>query len=79
MPKITPATELGRPAVAAYAARAGQTEAQYLERIGPPVTPAVAGAAVVELAASGAGEPAPAYLLTGAGIEPLDRTAGRVA
>src|SRR5262245_28866955 len=49
LPRITPLTDLGRPAVRAYAARAGQSEEEYLRPMGPLVTPAVAGAALVEL------------------------------
>src|SRR5206468_12873946 len=45
LPRITPLTDLGRPAVQAYAARAGQTEDEYMQQMGPPVTPEVAGAA----------------------------------
>jgi hypothetical protein len=72
LPRLTPLTELGRPAVRAYAARAGQTEDEYLARFGtPPVTPEIAGAAVVELVRSDAAAVAPAYLLTGAGLQEL--------
>lgn len=49
LPRITPLTDLGRPAVQAYAARSGQTEEEYLQPFGEPLTPEVAGAAVVEL------------------------------
>ena len=71
LPKLTPATELGLAAVRAYAQRAGISEAQYAARFGAPVTPEIAGAAFVELAA---GDPSDdvAYLLTGdAGLAPL--------
>jgi NAD(P)-dependent dehydrogenase (short-subunit alcohol dehydrogenase family) len=67
--RITPLTELGRPAVQAYAARAGQTEQQYVEQFGPPLTPAAAGAAVLELVTADAGALAPGYLLSGAGLQ----------
>lgn len=70
LPRITPATDLGRPAVQAYAARGGQTEAEYLAGFGNLLTPAGAGAAVLELA--GAESLAPSYLLTGDGLRPLD-------
>src|SRR6266571_2274600 len=49
LPRITPLTDLGRPAVRAYAARSGQSEEEYLRQIGEPLTPEAAGAAVVEL------------------------------
>ena len=69
LPQITPMTDLGRPAVEAYAARNGQSVQEYMRRFGEPVTPAGAGAAVLQLAqADGI---APAYLLTGAGIREL--------
>jgi len=46
---MTPLTDLGRPAVQAYAARAGQSEQEYLQQMGEPLTPELAGAALVEL------------------------------
>ena len=42
-------TDLGRPAVEAHAARGGQTVEEYLKGLGAPLTPEIAGAAVVEL------------------------------
>jgi NAD(P)-dependent dehydrogenase (short-subunit alcohol dehydrogenase family) len=71
LPRITPLTDLGRPAVRAYAARGGQTEAQYLEQFGAPLTPQVAGAAMVELMRTDAGSLASGYLLGGGGLQPL--------
>jgi len=71
LPRITPLTDLGRPAVQAYAARSGQTEEEYMAQMGPPVTPEAAGAAVVELVRADAASVAPAYLLTGAGLKQL--------
>jgi NAD(P)-dependent dehydrogenase (short-subunit alcohol dehydrogenase family) len=75
LPRITPLTGLGRPAVEAYAARAGQSVEEYLEPMGPLVTPEIAGAAVVDLVMADADSVAPGYLLTGAGLEPLSRAA----
>jgi NAD(P)-dependent dehydrogenase (short-subunit alcohol dehydrogenase family) len=69
LPRLTPATELGRPAVAAYAARAGVSEAEYVATMGEPVTPGIAGAAFVELATGEATKGA--FLLTGGGLKPL--------
>jgi NAD(P)-dependent dehydrogenase (short-subunit alcohol dehydrogenase family) len=69
LPRLTPLTDLGRPAVRAYAARSGQSEAEYVEQLGDPVTPEIAGAAVVELLHADA--VAPAHLLTGGGLQPL--------
>jgi NAD(P)-dependent dehydrogenase (short-subunit alcohol dehydrogenase family) len=71
LPRLTPFTELGRPAVRAYAARNGQTEEQYAQQFGPPLTPEVAGAALVELATADAATIEPGYLLTGAGLRQL--------
>jgi len=70
LPRLTPATELGRPAVVAYAAREGMIEQEYLARIGKPVTPALAGEAFVHLATTADGEGG-AYLLTGDGLSPV--------
>ena len=71
LPRMTPLTDLGRAAVLAYAARAGQSEEEYLRQMGPPVTPAIAGTALVELIQTDPANVAPAYLLTGAGLENL--------
>jgi NAD(P)-dependent dehydrogenase (short-subunit alcohol dehydrogenase family) len=71
LPRITPLTDVGRPAVAAYAARSGQTEQEYLQEFGEPLTPEVAGAALVELIRADARAVSPAYLLTGAGLQEL--------
>jgi NAD(P)-dependent dehydrogenase (short-subunit alcohol dehydrogenase family) len=71
MPRITPLTELGRPAVQAYAARNGQSEEEYVKQFGEPLTPATAGASVVELVRTDAPAVAPGYLLTGDGLQKL--------
>jgi NAD(P)-dependent dehydrogenase (short-subunit alcohol dehydrogenase family) len=70
-PRITPLTELGRPAVEAYAARRGQSEEEYLQPFGEPLSPEGAGAALVELVRADAATVAPGYLLTGAGLQKL--------
>jgi hypothetical protein len=57
--------------VRAYAARNSQSEDEYLEQIGEPLTPRLAGAALVELVQADAATVAPAYLLTGAGLQKL--------
>jgi NAD(P)-dependent dehydrogenase (short-subunit alcohol dehydrogenase family) len=69
LPKLTPLTDLGRPAFQAYAARAGHTEEQHLRDLGAPLTPDIAGAAIRTLAA--APTLAPTYLLTAAGLREL--------
>jgi NAD(P)-dependent dehydrogenase (short-subunit alcohol dehydrogenase family) len=71
LPRITPLTDLGRPAVRAYAARGGQSEEEYVGRFGAPLTPEIAGAAVVDLVRADAATVAPGYLLTAAGLEAL--------
>jgi len=71
LPRITPLTDLGRPAVRAYAARNGQSEEEYLAQMGEPLTPQVAGAALVELVQTDAATVAPSYLLTGTGLQKL--------
>jgi NAD(P)-dependent dehydrogenase (short-subunit alcohol dehydrogenase family) len=70
LPRITPLTDLGRPAVQAYAARAGLSEREYLQQMGGALTPEQAGQAITELVT----DPGPgqdAYLLTTAGLRPL--------
>jgi NAD(P)-dependent dehydrogenase (short-subunit alcohol dehydrogenase family) len=71
LPRPTPLTGLGRRAVRAYAARAMQTEEEYMNQMGRPVTPETAGAAVLELVQADPVSLRPAYLLTGAGLEDL--------
>jgi NAD(P)-dependent dehydrogenase (short-subunit alcohol dehydrogenase family) len=69
LPRITPLTDLGRPAVRAYAARSGQSEQEYVEKFGEPLTPEAAGAAVLELVLADAATTEPAYLLSSAGLQ----------
>jgi NAD(P)-dependent dehydrogenase (short-subunit alcohol dehydrogenase family) len=69
LPRITPMGEVGRPAIEAYAARAGHSVEEHVEQIGRLVTPEIAGAAMVELVQADAATVAPAYLLTGAGLQ----------
>jgi NAD(P)-dependent dehydrogenase (short-subunit alcohol dehydrogenase family) len=69
LPGMTPATDIGRAAIAAYADRAGVSEQQLSQRIPPPVTPLAAGDAFVALA-SGERNPG-AYSLTGGGLQEL--------
>jgi NAD(P)-dependent dehydrogenase (short-subunit alcohol dehydrogenase family) len=74
LPQLTPATDLGATGVAAYAAYEGLEIDAYLERFQPVVSPEHVGKAVVELTRDA--EPGTAshlaYLLTGAGLQPLD-------
>jgi len=75
LPRFAPQTAVGRLAVQAYAARAGQSVEQYLESFvqstGPVVTPEVAGTALVKLVTQDPGSLSLAYLLTGDGLKPL--------
>jgi 3-oxoacyl-[acyl-carrier protein] reductase len=71
LPRFAPQTGVGRPAVEAYAARAGQSLEDFLEQSGPLVTPEIAGTALVELVRADAGTVAPAYVLSGAGLQRL--------
>lgn len=75
LPRFAPETGVGRSAVEAYAARAGQTVDEYLksfvQTLGPLVTPEVAGMAVVQLVREDAAKVAPSYVLTGAGLQKL--------
>jgi NAD(P)-dependent dehydrogenase (short-subunit alcohol dehydrogenase family) len=68
LPRLTPLTELGRPAVRAYAARSGQSEEEYVGQFGEPLSPERAGAAMVELVRADAESVSPAYLLAGDGL-----------
>jgi NAD(P)-dependent dehydrogenase (short-subunit alcohol dehydrogenase family) len=71
LPRLTPLTELGAPAVRAYAARNGQSEEEYLSQFGEPLSPEVAGAAVVKLVRTDAASISPGYLLSGDGLHEL--------
>jgi NAD(P)-dependent dehydrogenase (short-subunit alcohol dehydrogenase family) len=71
LPRMTPAGEVGRSGIRAYAARDGQTEAEYLAGLGDPLTAEAAGSAVLELVRADPAGVAPGYLLTGAGLREL--------
>ena len=71
LPRLTPMTDLGRPAVRAYAERSGQSETEYVQRFGEPLTPEAAGAAVIEILRADPAESAADYLLTGAGLKTM--------
>jgi 3-oxoacyl-[acyl-carrier protein] reductase len=70
-PYFAPQTGVGRPAVQAYAARAGQSVEEYLQEQGSLVTPEIAGTALVELVQADAATVAPGYRLTGTGLQEL--------
>jgi NAD(P)-dependent dehydrogenase (short-subunit alcohol dehydrogenase family) len=71
LPRITPLTGLGRAAARAYAARDNRSEEEYVQQLGPLLTPEQAGAALVELVQADTATVAPGYLLTGAGLKKL--------
>jgi hypothetical protein len=69
-PAPDPCYRPGGPFAAAYAARQGADIATYLKGFGPALTPEQAGEAIVDLA-SGPGRDQDAYLLTAAGLSPV--------
>ena len=70
LPDLTPVTDLGTAAVAAYAARQGVDGATFLEGRSPALTLKQVGTAVVDLATD-SGRDAGAYQLTAAGLSPV--------
>jgi NAD(P)-dependent dehydrogenase (short-subunit alcohol dehydrogenase family) len=70
LPRLTPNTDLGAPAVAAYARRNGIDAAEFVSRQGPPLEPDAVGRQMVELAASREFAPG-AYLLGPSGLSAL--------
>lgn len=70
LPRLTPATELGAKAVAAYAGRQGVDVDTFLQAGGPALTAEQVGRSVLEIAA-GAHRGRGAYLLTATGLSPL--------
>ena len=70
LPQLTPATDLGAAAVAAYAAREGVDVATAVERRGPVLTPEQVGKSIVEIVTD-PGLDREAYLLSAAGLAPV--------
>lgn len=70
LPRLTPATDLGAKAVAAYAERQGVDIDAFVESSGPVLTPEQVGRAVFNIA-SGSGGDHSSYLLAAAGLKPL--------
>jgi 3-oxoacyl-[acyl-carrier protein] reductase len=75
-PYFAPQTGVGRPAVQAYAARAGQSVEEYLEQQGSLASPEIAGAALVDLVQADGATVAPGYRLTGTGLQELGHSPG---
>jgi len=71
MPRMTPFGDIGRRGIRAYAARSGQSEHEYLEKLGRVVTPELAGSVLVDLVRQDATTIAPEYVLTGDGLQRL--------
>jgi NAD(P)-dependent dehydrogenase (short-subunit alcohol dehydrogenase family) len=70
LPQLTPETDLGAAGVDAYAAREGVDIPAFLDGFGPPLTPEQVGTAVVDIV-TGPGDDRNAYLLTAAGLSPV--------
>jgi 3-oxoacyl-[acyl-carrier protein] reductase len=71
LPSFAPQTGVGRPAVQAYAARAGLSVQDFLGQAGPLLTPQTAGTALAELVQADADTVAREYVLSGAGLQPM--------
>jgi NADP-dependent 3-hydroxy acid dehydrogenase YdfG len=71
LPRLTPTTELGAKAVAAYAERQGVDVDTFVQSSGPALTAEHVGKSVLEIA-TGSRQGHGAYLLTAAGLSPLD-------
>ena len=70
LPRLTPATELGAKAVAAYADRQGVDVDTFVQASGPALTAEQVGRSFLEIA-GGQHRDHGAYLLTAAGLSPL--------
>jgi NAD(P)-dependent dehydrogenase (short-subunit alcohol dehydrogenase family) len=70
LPRLTPATELGAKAVAAYADRQGVDVDTFMQASGPALTAEQVGRSFLEIA-EGQHRDHRAYLLTHAGLSPL--------
>ncbi len=68
LPNLNSSTELGRPAIAAYAARAGMPVEEFAKRFEPQLTPAIMGAGVVELFENPTKWPELTYRIGGKGL-----------
>jgi NAD(P)-dependent dehydrogenase (short-subunit alcohol dehydrogenase family) len=71
LPQITPGTDLGSPFVAAYARSSGLSQEQFLEQFGTTLSVDQFAKSIVELVSNDEYS-APAYLLAGAGMRPLE-------
>jgi NAD(P)-dependent dehydrogenase (short-subunit alcohol dehydrogenase family) len=71
LPQLTPATDLGAKAVAAYAERQGVDVDTFVKSSGPALTAEQVGKSVLEIATARQQDHR-AYVLTSAGLSPLD-------
>jgi len=71
LPAMTPFGDVGKAGVRAYTVRTGKTEEEYLAEMGEPLTPELAGSALVGLVLADPGTVAPGYLLTPGGLRDL--------
>jgi len=71
LPTLNPNTDLGRAAVAAYAARTGVTTEEFAKRLAPHLTPAVMGDAIVKLHENPPRWDKVAYRIGGDGLTPV--------
>jgi NAD(P)-dependent dehydrogenase (short-subunit alcohol dehydrogenase family) len=71
LPKMTPFGDVGRQGIQAYAARGGQTEEAYIEQLGEPLTPEIAGSALSDLVTAEPATTSTSYMLTAAGLQPF--------
>jgi NAD(P)-dependent dehydrogenase (short-subunit alcohol dehydrogenase family) len=71
LPKLTPATGLGAAAVAGYAARQGVATDVYAKNLQPLLSADQVAAAVLTVA--GDPDSAPEYLVSGAGLRPVEQ------
>jgi NAD(P)-dependent dehydrogenase (short-subunit alcohol dehydrogenase family) len=72
LPRLSPGTGVGGPAIAAGARRAGMSEEAYLAQFGADSSPHLVGEAVVSVLTDPALVGQRAVLLTPAGLKPLD-------
>ena len=70
LPMLSP-NGIGVAAIAAYAERAGISPEEFTRRIGPPLTPAIVGQAIVDLNENPAQWNQAAYQVNGAGMTPV--------
>jgi 3-oxoacyl-[acyl-carrier protein] reductase len=72
LPQFAPLTDVGRPAVQAYAAQSGLSVEDFLRNLPfPLLTPEIAGTAIVELLQAGIANVKTSYLLNGGGLHEL--------